>query len=41
MVFDALYGVDEDMPRLETLLDEEGRIREAAKEDKAMGSPSL
>jgi len=40
MVFDALYGVDEDMPGLETLLDEEGRIREAAKEDKATGSSS-
>jgi len=40
MVFDVLYGVDKDMPGLETLLDEEGRIREAAKEDKATGSPS-
>jgi len=40
MVFDAMYGVDEDMPGLETLLDEEGRIREAAKEDKVAGSPS-
>jgi hypothetical protein len=28
MVFNALYGVDEDMPGLETLLDEEGKIRE-------------
>jgi len=35
MVVDALYGVDEDMPGLETLLDEEGRIRKAAEEDKA------
>jgi len=39
MVFDALYGVNEGMPGLETLLEEEGRIREAAKEDKAAGSP--
>jgi len=36
MVIDALYGVDEGMPGLETLLDEEGRVREAAKEDKAV-----
>jgi hypothetical protein len=35
MVIDALYGVNEDMPGLETLLDEEQRIREAAKEDEA------
>lgn len=34
MVVDALYGVNDDMPGLETLLDEEGKIREAAKEDK-------
>jgi len=40
MVVDALYGVDEDMPGLETLLDEEGRIREAAKEDKSVRSSS-
>ena len=40
MVFDALYGVNEGMPGLETLLEEEERIREAAKEDKATGSPS-
>lgn len=38
MVFDALYGVDEDLPGLETLLDEEGRIREAVEEDKPEGS---
>lgn len=35
MVVDALYGVDEDMPGLETLLDEEGRISKAAKDDEA------
>jgi hypothetical protein len=40
MVFDALYGVNEGMPGFETLLDEEGRIREGAKEDKAAGRPS-
>jgi hypothetical protein len=40
MVIDALYGVNEDMPGLETLLDEEGRIREAVKEDKGAGSSS-
>ena len=34
MVIDALYGVDEGMPGLESLLDEEGKIREATKEDK-------
>ena len=34
MVSDALYGTsDGDMPGLEALLDEEGRIRAAAKED--------
>lgn len=40
MVVDALYGVNEDLPGLETLLDEEGRIRKAAKEDKARIGPS-
>lgn len=35
MVFDALYGVDGDMPGLETLLDEEKRIRKAAEADAA------
>jgi len=40
MVIDALYGVDESLPGLETLLDEEGRIREAAKEDKVVGNSS-
>ena len=40
MVFDALYGVNDGMPGLETLLDEEGRVREAVKEDKAVGSSS-
>ena len=40
MVVDALYGVNEDLPGLETLLDEEGRIREGAKEDKVTGSSS-
>ena len=40
MVVDALYGVDEDMPGLEALLDEEGRIRKATKEDKAVGRGS-
>jgi hypothetical protein len=40
MVIDALYGVDEDMPGLETLLDEEAKIREAAEEDKITGSSS-
>ena len=40
MVFDALYGVNEGMPGLETLLDEEGRIREAVKEDKKARRPS-
>ena len=38
MVVDALYGVNEDMPGLEALLDEEWRMREAAKEDKTTGS---
>lgn len=33
MVIDALYGVDEDMPGLESLLDEEENIRKAYKED--------
>ena len=40
MVVDALYGVNEDLPGLETLLDEEGRIREAAREDKTAESSS-
>ena len=40
MVIDALYGVNEDLPGLEALLDEEGRIHEAAKEDKATGNSS-
>lgn len=40
MVFDALYGVNEDMPGLETLLDEEGRIRKASKDDKTARTPS-
>ena len=40
MVIDALYGVNEDQPGLETLLDEEERIREAAKEDEAARSSS-
>jgi hypothetical protein len=38
MVIDALYGVDEDMPGLEALLDEENKIREAVKEDAATKS---
>ena len=40
MVIDALYGVNEDMPGLEALLDEEGKIRKATKEDKSSVSPS-
>lgn len=40
MVFDALYGVDGDMPGLETLLDEEGHIHEASKEDETAGRSS-
>ena len=40
MVIDALYGVDEDMPGLETLLDEEERIRKASKDDEAERSSS-
>jgi len=40
MVIDALYGVDEGMPGLESLLDEEGKIREAAEEDRAAGRSS-
>ena len=39
-VIDALYGVNTDLPGLETLLDEERGIREAAKEDKSTGSSS-
>lgn len=35
MVIDALYGVDGDMPGLDTLLEEESRIRQASKEDEA------
>ena len=40
MVVDALYGVNDELPGLETLLDEEGRVRAAAKEDKVAGSSS-
>ena len=40
MVIDALYGVNEDMPGLEAVLDEEGKIRKATKEDKSSGSLS-
>ena len=40
MVIDALYGVDEGMPGLDTLLDEEKTIREAAKEDKTLKDSS-
>ena len=38
MVIVVLYGVNEDMPGLEALLDEEWRIHEATKEDKTTGS---
>ena len=40
MVIDMLYGVNEDMPGLEILLDEEGKICKATKEDKSLGSSS-
>lgn len=35
MVVNALYGVNDEMPGLETLLDEEEKIREAAERDKS------
>lgn len=37
MVIDALYGVDEGMPGLDSLLDAEWKIRRATEEDRAAG----